>query len=342
MAGRSHKGETAMRAFALIVLTAAFTVAAAGGERTANAGSIIVFDETSHDFGVVTQRAALHHTFKFYNAGDGVLKIQRVHASCACTVAQLTGKEIQPGGMGEIEVTFESRDYEGTVVRHIRVFTNDPENKCVTLSVSANVLPDIACSPSHLDFRATPEGEAAELAVKVFSPSKKEFAIESVETSADFLKATFEKDAEENHYVVRVKLEVAPDAGAFTGSIAIKTNLEEAPVIKVPVSGSVRARTEVMPQKLFFGMVKGGGRPSREINIRANSWDGLEAKRVETPDNMTATVKEVDKGKHWVITVQIGDAVPPGILKEQITIVLNDPHKRVVAVPVRGLVRTDE
>ena len=44
------------------------------------AGSRILFERTTHDFGTVKQETSLYHTFKFKNRGSDILIIDRIRA----------------------------------------------------------------------------------------------------------------------------------------------------------------------------------------------------------------------------------------------------------------------
>ncbi len=45
-----------------------------------DAKAVAVFEETIHDFGKVNKESSVKHTFKFRNAGNSTLKIERIKA----------------------------------------------------------------------------------------------------------------------------------------------------------------------------------------------------------------------------------------------------------------------
>ena len=45
-----------------------------------DARSVAVFEETIHDFGKINKETSVKHTFKFRNAGNGTLIIERIKA----------------------------------------------------------------------------------------------------------------------------------------------------------------------------------------------------------------------------------------------------------------------
>jgi len=301
----------------------------------------IVFDETVHDFGAVPQHAALHHAFQFRSAGAGLLKIDRVHAGCGCTAVSLAQKEIAPGKTGSISATLDTQSSEGTIVKTIQVFTDDPDNKSILLQLKANVMPEIVCSPPHLDFGLITAGAAPELQVKVESPQGARFEVTGVESSLAFVKPRFERSGE-SEFTVRVRSENATACGPFNGFITIRTDLGGTPELKVTLTGNVSAKTYAVPAKLMFGVVASGGTPSREVVVRANGWEDLKVESVHTGDALSATAEQTDPGKEWKIAVRIDGSPAPGLLKSELRITVNDPLVKEIVVPVYAVIRDGE
>lgn len=100
----------------------------------------IKFEKREHDFGTMKQDTLATATFNFKNTGDSILKIERIKSSCGCTSTLLSKDELNPGEQGTLEITFDSGDYNGEIIRTIQVFTNDPDRKVVKLKIRANVV----------------------------------------------------------------------------------------------------------------------------------------------------------------------------------------------------------
>ena len=304
-------------------------------------GPRIEFEKTTFDFGTLPQFSRDEHVFKFRNAGNKTLKIGRVHASCGCTAALLSDKEIEPGKTGEVQVTFKSQDFSGKVSKHVDVYSNDPVNKMVRLKFTANVLADVACSPKRLNFGRIASNEPRTLTVKVFSPSSKQFTIESAKPSADFIKTEIipAKKGELNQHTIKISLDGVPPSGRFRESVVIKTSLGEKSKLPITVEGYRPVRTEILPPKLFFGVVGAGEQPERSIVVRANAWKGLKIEKVETPNGVSATTSEVKEGEQWTVSVRLDGPFETRLLKARIKIFLNDPQMKTVEVKLSGLIQ---
>lgn len=100
---------------------------------------VIIFEQTLFDFGKVERESVLKHTFIFKNNGKDTLIIDRVNASCSCTGTLLSEKEIPVGGSGKLEIELHTEDNTGELIRTIKVYTNDPDNKLIKIVVKATV-----------------------------------------------------------------------------------------------------------------------------------------------------------------------------------------------------------
>jgi len=301
----------------------------------------IVFDETVHDFGLVPQHAKLPYVFRFRNAGTVLLKIDRVHAGCGCTAVSLAQKEIAPGKTGSISATLDTQNSEGTIVKTIQVFTDDSDNKSTSLQLKANVMPEIVCTPPHLDFGLITAGAAPELQVKVEAPQGRRFAITGAESSLGFVKPRFERSGE-SEFTVRVRIENATACGPFNGFVTLRTDVAGTPELKVTFTGEVAFRTYAVPAKLMFGVVASGSTPSREVVVRANGGEDMKVESVHAGNALSATVDQTDAGKEWKIAVRITGNPPPGLLKSEIRFTVNDPLVREIVVPVYAVIRDGE
>lgn len=103
-------------------------------------GPKIIFEKNQHDFGKIYEGKIVEYTFKFKNAGKGVLNIKDVKTTCGCTAAVVTGKKLKPGEEGSIKIEFDSSNRFGRTSRNIIVSSNDPDEAIKTLTIYADIL----------------------------------------------------------------------------------------------------------------------------------------------------------------------------------------------------------
>ncbi|MEA1939787.1 MAG: DUF1573 domain-containing protein, partial [Candidatus Caldatribacteriota bacterium] len=98
---------------------------------------IINFQEETWDFGEITPDELPAHIFKFKNTGEEILIIKLIKVSCeSCTDTQISTKSIAPGETAELEITVNSLDMTGRFTKRIYLYSNDPKNPLITLTVS--------------------------------------------------------------------------------------------------------------------------------------------------------------------------------------------------------------
>jgi len=89
----------------------------------------IVFEEDFHDFGKLEAGEIVSYTFKFKNEGKSTLLVKQVRPSCGCTAPKYTKTPIPPGGIGEVELGFDSKGFQGMQNKSATVITNgDPSD----------------------------------------------------------------------------------------------------------------------------------------------------------------------------------------------------------------------
>lgn len=99
----------------------------------------IQFKESQHDFGTVKEGNVVDYTFKFSNAGDGLLKINDITTSCGCTAALVSSDKLKPGEEGTIKVELDTKHKSGKMSRTVTIKSNDPKEPSKILVIYASV-----------------------------------------------------------------------------------------------------------------------------------------------------------------------------------------------------------
>ena len=107
--------------------------------KTSNSKANIVFEKTSHDYGVIFAGDNGEVIFKFKNEGKSPLIINNVVASCGCTSPQWSKDPVMPSQSGEISITYNT-NIISDIKRSITVSTNDPEKPRIVLILTGKVI----------------------------------------------------------------------------------------------------------------------------------------------------------------------------------------------------------
>lgn len=100
--------------------------------------AVIHFDKTEFDFGKILQGEVVSYTFHFTNTGDAPLIITSVDKSCGCTASDYPREPIQPGGTGDIKITYDSKGHSGFQSKTVTVNSNAIPSR-TTLRIKAEV-----------------------------------------------------------------------------------------------------------------------------------------------------------------------------------------------------------
>lgn len=99
---------------------------------------VIQFDKTEFDFGKILQGEVVTYTFRFTNTGNAPLIITGVDKSCGCTASDYPREPIQPGGTGNIKITYDSKGHQGFQSKGLVVNANTMPAQ-TTLRIKAEV-----------------------------------------------------------------------------------------------------------------------------------------------------------------------------------------------------------
>ena len=109
-----------------------------------DSNAIVMFQNTTHNFGKLPVNSILEHTFKFTNTGERPLYITDVYSDCDCLSVQYSFDPIGSGENGEIKILFNTSDLKGLQFHGIVVSTNakTPEHKLFIRGVMQLLIED--------------------------------------------------------------------------------------------------------------------------------------------------------------------------------------------------------
>ncbi|MBS1680717.1 MAG: DUF1573 domain-containing protein [Bacteroidetes bacterium] len=103
-------------------------------------GPAIAWEETTFDFGDITQGEKKEHIYKFSNSGTEPLVITNVEVTCGCTTPKGWPRDpINPGGKGEVTIRFDSTHKIGRQTK-VAVIVSNATGGNSQITFVANVL----------------------------------------------------------------------------------------------------------------------------------------------------------------------------------------------------------
>ena len=302
----------------------------------------ISFDERVYDFGMVEPEDKPQHYFTFSNTGQTDLIISEVDSSCGCTAALLSAETIPPGGLGEIDVSFNPQGRRGKQKQTVSVHSNAKNAPLVHLTIQALVEASVEISPNRIFFGGINSQEATTKYVRVLDSGSGKLKIIRVETSSAFLSAEVgqPQPGEVVSYEVKVVSQPGAPIGKFQETLTIYTNDKRYPRLDVSIEGNVLGSITVSPEHLFFGFVNRQELAQQEILLAKAGEGDLKVLGVGHQSQFVSTeIISGESGRSVRIQVTVSRNTPSGPFRDLLEIYTNDAEQPVIRVPLHALVR---
>lgn len=263
-----------------------------GQDRTENWAEAL-FQETSHDFGVVAGGSNASHAFPIVNSTDQPIRIVAFTASCGCTKITTGSRVLQPTVPGEtitlnpatyivlapgqksvVAIELDTRKFVGQQKSSTVVVAFDqPTRADVRLTVSAYIRQDVVLNPGAALFGSLARGQAALRTIDIEYAGTADLRIDSIhQQSASIDVSVVESYRREGGvgYQLNVHLKPNAPAGAIRDVIVLKTNDKHTPQIEIGVEGFIQPEIIATPTTLMLGQIKPGETVTRKVLLRAS------------------------------------------------------------------------
>ena len=225
-------------------------------------GPKLVVKERTIDLGRMQQGDKFTARFTLENDGDSNLIIERVNASCGCTIPEKLNDEqrqVKPGETVEIIVQFDSTGRVGKQRKAITVTSNDPLEPRLKLFLTAEIVTLFEVlvkgrPAKRTSFGLLRPGQDIEEVVELL-PTEPGLSLEleSVELMTAALTHTIGPMTRDNRTGVRVKLKVDPDAtiGRVMTRLVVTARVgEQKATASLAIDGTVVGLLEFNPVQI--------------------------------------------------------------------------------------------
>ena len=278
----------------------------------------IKFERRGHDFGQIVRGQVMKYRFKFKNAGNGPLRIQGVHAACGCTAVEADkGKIYQAGESGFVDVTLDSSDFAGKMMKVVTVLTNEKITPDRTLTVRAHVLSEFEVNPPLADFGDVVGGEGATRIIRVSPIGDYALKLKGTEFAKEVLDVGLTRDKRD--WIVTVSLKPGLKPGFFKESVIVRTGSKSLPELVIPVRGTIRGNIVAAPNYLEFGALAFSDKVKRDISLSGLEEFQITGSRAELIVN-GVPVKNPEQ------FVTVGQSDNPS-LRKRVAVELANPDK---------------
>lgn len=296
--------------------------------------AVLKIDSNVFEAGIILEGSVISHDFQIKNCGDGPLEILKVHPGCGCTKVKFD-KIIMPRKTGSIHVKFNTRNEVGEQVKSIQVYSNDPDNKLVTIKISAHVLEALTIEPDRIFFSGL-KGRGSEKKIRVSAP---ENIVLNLEIEKNMMPENIDFTLKENNHGYDLLFSnKALMPGLFRGRMILKTNIEVRPYITIPVFSRVYEKIEILPLEIDFGKMKNTQKTtlSRNIILKIHDARNFKINSLEVRGKLfSAKIIQIKKNKAYKIEITPDFArLNPGKNIADLKILTNDKDSSVINIPI--------
>ena len=228
----------------------------------------IELETSSFEMGVIANDKIAHAEMKIYNRGTAPLRISKVNTSCGCTKGNMRNDVIPPGGTGILEIQVDPARIPGYFAsKTLTLFTNDPSNGTMTISVLTHVEPEAEFDPETFELGDMPQGVGAKGVIHVRQLQEADMELKSVSPRQEspYLIAKLEelpekewKVAGKREYLIHAELTADAPAGRYNETLYLRTNLKRQPTISLRFKAVVHGIYSFNPTRVSLRHVKSG------------------------------------------------------------------------------------
>jgi hypothetical protein len=299
------------------------------------------------DVGTIPKGDKVNHDFEIRNDGGAPLEISDVRPACGCTVASFD-KSIAPGKSGKVHVLFDTATFNGPVAKGVTVYTNDPANPQLELTLRAKVEPYIAMKPGYARYTIV-RGEAREgtIVQTLYAPDGTQMDVVKVDSPWPYLKVGFREaqegerlpDVKVKQWRVETTLSSEAPVGPLAGMVTVHTNHSKQKLVEIPVSGFVRPVLAVTPAKADFGRIELKEPHRRAFSIKNFATEPIKVIGVDPPgQGLEAKVESLEEGRNYVVRLTLDPGMPKGPFHNKLTIHTDSPKSPILEVELTGTV----
>ncbi|MFC1853507.1 DUF1573 domain-containing protein [candidate division CSSED10-310 bacterium] len=247
-----------------------------------------------YDFGTLPQMGRGTKVIKFKNVGQGVLKIQDIRKTCGCTATILSSKELQPGQEGELRVTLNVKRRQGLIKKPIRISTNDPLSKHITLFVQAYVDVEFDVDRPLISFHNVQKNEIPKPQyTTLIGKNIKQIQIEKIETTNPLIQAQFIPPNDRfKDPRIEVSFKHGLPQGVIRGEVKVYSNNPKQPSTSFTVIAHVTGNIYVSRKSVYFHLSPSRLKQEQEVILRHHKMKNFKILKTEIDRKLPQTCGE--------------------------------------------------
>ncbi|MBX3423518.1 MAG: DUF1573 domain-containing protein [Pirellulaceae bacterium] len=276
-----------------------------------------MFQDTSHDFGIVPRGADAVFEFKFTNKYEEDVHVAAVRSSCGCTIPRIKKADVKTYEESAIVCEYNTKSFIGPKAAVVTVVFSKPYYGEMQLNIKGNIRSDIDTDPGMIDFGEVDRGTSRTTQVKISYAGRNLWEIMDVRSANQNLGVAIERTSQPGKisYIMNVRLKDTAPAGEFLDNIILVTNEPKYNLVTIPVRGAILPPL-VLPMRVDLGTIKAGEQGKSFIVARSKT--PFEVRSIECKDErFVFKLPEGKKDKH-VIPFEFNSGDQVGAVRQTI------------------------
>lgn len=269
----------------------------------------ITFEKTLNDFGEIGVTSSKKVAeFKFTNTGEGVLEIKDVEKCCG-VVTKVDKTELAPGESGVVKAEFQTPPKPGLFMKNIYVNSNDKTNARLALTIKAQVVSRISCSPKRVRLFLEEENAGCPKIV-LNSLDDRPFSITGFTSTGQSIVADVDSSVEATKFVLSPVVDIEKLNENPKGRIGISLSHPEERAVQITYDMIPKFSTSP-PLIIAFNVVP-DKEIVRKISVLNNYGGAFEIESVSSPQNTLKVIGQEEIRSGYQLLVELTPPEPGG------------------------------
>ncbi len=285
-----------------------------------------MFEEKSHDFGVVARGSDVRHRIKITNIYKETVHIADVRTSCGCTAAKPSRYTLKSLESAYVEIVMNTVKFTRKKDSSVIITFDSPQRAEVRIPISAYIRTDVVLTPGSVNFGSVDKGVGAERTISVAYAGRADWHLRGVENLPEYLKTEVAENTRVGgsvRYTLKVTLAKNAPVGPFRSQINLITDDTSNPRIPLLIEGEVVPDIVINPSVVSLGMMKPG--QEKTVNVVIRGKRPFKISKVECDSDLHAfkvRMPEDSKVVH-VLPLTISTPNGEGTLVEKFTVTID-------------------
>jgi hypothetical protein len=291
-------------------------------------------DDQHYDFGTMQRGTSKSHDFVITNVGEAPLKLRAGTTTCKCTLSEVSESAIAPGDSTKVKVQWSAKSDNGPFRQTANILTNDPLQSTLELTVDGKIMSASGVEPPDLLFDKITVGESKTTQTYVMAMLQDDLTVSDPVLSDPTTRDRFDVKIEpvdtkelpnkSARRGVRVTVTAKPGlpAGRIMQWLSLRTNLQDAEKLEIPISGQVVGDISVHGtgwsedrSALMMGSIKSSEGGHGKLSIVVRGADAAATtftiKSIDPPE-MKVKIDEPKKLKDTLVQTPLEIEIPVG------------------------------